>query len=98
MIAASTSAPEASRIEVKLAASMAVSRSATRHSRELPANASMASTIRHATRKGLCMSVGAYLDAKLFEDRTLLAVADLQTGVVREHCQVQARNGNTAEI
>src|SRR5216683_2682206 len=50
MIAASTTAPEARRIEVKLAASIAVSRSAIRQSSELPANANMANRVSAATR------------------------------------------------
>src|SRR5438309_7714387 len=51
MIAARTSAPEASLIVVKLAASIAVSRSATRQSSELPAKASMANRVSRATRR-----------------------------------------------
>src|SRR5262245_56879985 len=50
MIAASTSAPEASLIVVKLAASIAVSRRATRQSSDLPANASMANRVSNAIR------------------------------------------------
>ncbi len=50
MIAASTSAPETRRIEVKLAASIAVSRNAMRQSSELPANANMANRVSAATR------------------------------------------------
>jgi len=49
-ITASISAPEASRIEVKLAASIVVSRSAMRHSSELLAKASIASVVRMAMR------------------------------------------------
>src|SRR5438477_12758822 len=44
-------APEARRIAVKVAASIAVSRSAIRHSRELLAKASMASAVRRAVRR-----------------------------------------------
>src|SRR6185369_12528880 len=50
MIAASTRAPEARRIEVKLAASIAVSRSAMRQSSELPAKANMANRVSAAMR------------------------------------------------
>src|SRR5258708_5209464 len=56
----SISAPEASRIEVKLAASIAVSRSAMRHSRELLANASIASAVRRGTRRLVLGSVILY--------------------------------------
>src|SRR5260370_39058498 len=57
MIAASTSAAEASRMEVKLAASIAVSLSAMRQSSELPAKASMAKTVRETTRRVLIRSL-----------------------------------------
>ena len=46
------SAPEARRIEVKLAASIAVSRSATRQSSELPAKASIANVVT-TIRRGM---------------------------------------------
>ena len=50
----SISAPEINRIVVKLAASMPVCFSAARHSRELPANAIMASEVRKIRRgKGI---------------------------------------------
>ena len=48
---ASTSAPEARRMLVKLAASTGVWRSARRHSSELPANASMARVVSKAVRQ-----------------------------------------------
>ena len=54
----SNRAPEASRMAVKLAASIAVSRSATRQSSELLAKASMANTVSRATRRlvfGACI-------------------------------------------
>ena len=47
---ASTSAPEARRIDVKVAASIDVSRKATRQSSELLAKASIANTVRRAVR------------------------------------------------
>ena len=50
MITASVTAPAITRIAVKLAASMWPSPSASRHSRELPANASIANTVRSAVR------------------------------------------------
>ena len=53
------SAPEASRMAVKLAASIAVSRRAMRQSSELLAKASMAKTVSSATRK-LELMAGIY--------------------------------------
>ena len=47
----SMSAPDASRMAVKLAASISVSRNATRQSSELPAKASMAKAVRSGMRK-----------------------------------------------
>jgi hypothetical protein len=44
-MSASTAAPEASRMAVKLAASIVVSRSATRHNSEFAAKASIASVV-----------------------------------------------------
>ena len=49
-ISHSASAPEAMRIEVKLAASMWLVVNAARHNKEFPAKASIASSVRRNTR------------------------------------------------
>src|SRR5258708_2397179 len=82
MIAASTSAPEASRMVVKLAASIAVSRSAMRQSSELPANASMANTVSRVTRRLIIQTLWGERQARHYRGRRMKRITPLLLGLL----------------
>src|SRR5258708_6697592 len=82
MIAASTNAPDASRIEVKLAASIAVSRSAMRQSSELPAKASMANRVSEATRGLIIRTLSGERQARHYRSQDMNRIKTLLLAVL----------------